>query len=56
MQILAPKTKVQKKGILTRQHRQQEDVVGEGNQPVRSELVENAVVVQVQIQPGRNAL
>lgn len=56
MQNPAQINKVRKKAILTRQHRQQEDVVGEGNQPVRPELVENAVVVQVQIQPGRNAL
>lgn len=44
------------KVILTRQHGQQEDVVGEWDQAVRAELVEDAVLRQRQIQSMRNRL
>lgn len=42
--------------LLTRQHRQQENVVGERNQTVRAQLVEDAVPLQRQLQTLRNGL
>lgn len=42
--------------VLTRKHREQENVVGERDESVASQPVENAVFLELQVQPLRDIL